>query len=203
MGEALADARVGAGLLAPGDLAAEVDGAQRVINAAGAVQMLRVAQFAGREQEPARDGSGLWVEVDYGVGHVSEFAADCVGPMLAMSPVAAGRKVDTAVVVASCLPVTLAAMGAGSLDSWRATIIAAELSEAGVGSCAAVEALVFPAVLAETPAGGEPAGAPGAGQGRFRCGPGQGCQGASGAVCAGLPVAGAGPDVLGGVVAGG
>jgi hypothetical protein len=71
--------------VAPVDLAAEVDGAQRVINAAFAVQALRVAQYAGREQE--RDRRGGWVDVDHGVGHVSEFASDCFGPMLAMGPV--------------------------------------------------------------------------------------------------------------------
>ncbi|MBC7558539.1 MAG: hypothetical protein H7270_04145, partial [Dermatophilaceae bacterium] len=73
MAEAFADAQTGAGFLAPGDLAAEVDGAQRVVNAAGAVQALRVAQYAGRQQEP--DGSGVWVDVDHWVGHVSELAS--------------------------------------------------------------------------------------------------------------------------------
>jgi hypothetical protein len=131
------------------DLAAEVDGAQRVINAASAVQALRVAQFAGREEE--QDASGAWVEVDHGVGHLGEFAADCFGPMLSMGSVAAGRKVETAAALASRLPVTLAAMSAGDLDPWRATIIATELGEAGRESCAAVEALIFPAVLDETP----------------------------------------------------
>ena len=68
-----------------------------------------------------------------------------------MGPVAASRKVATAAVLAAKLPRTLAAMGAGDLDSWRATIIATELSEAGPASCAAVEALIHPAVLAEAP----------------------------------------------------
>jgi hypothetical protein len=131
------------------DLAAEVDGAQRVINAASAVQSLRVAQFAGREHE--QGASGAWVEVDHGVGHLGEFAEDCFGPMLSMGSVAAGRKVQTAVALASRPPATLAAMSAGDLDAWRATIIAAELCEAGRQSYAAVEALIFPAVLDETP----------------------------------------------------
>ncbi|HEY8882507.1 MAG TPA: DUF222 domain-containing protein, partial [Dermatophilaceae bacterium] len=149
MREAFQDAKVGATSMAPLDLAAEVDGAQQVINAASAVQALRVAQHAGREEE--QDGTGAWVEVDHGVGHVSEFASDCFGPMLAMGPVAASRKVDTAAVLASKLPRTLAAMSAGDLDSWRATIIATELSEASPASCAAVEALIHPGVLAEAP----------------------------------------------------
>ncbi|MEP7191774.1 MAG: DUF222 domain-containing protein, partial [Actinomycetota bacterium] len=149
MREAFEDAQAGAGSLACADLAAEVDGAQQVINAASAVQALRVAQYAARVTE--QDGSGDWVEVDRGVGQVSEFASDCFGSMLAMSPVAASRRVDTAAALACRLPATLAAMSAGDLDSWRATIIATELTEASGESCAAVEALIFPAVLSETP----------------------------------------------------
>jgi hypothetical protein len=71
--------------------------------------------------------------------------------MLAMGPVAASRKVETAACLASRLPVTLAAMAAGDLDPWRATIIATELSEASGQSCAGVEDLIFPAVLGEAP----------------------------------------------------
>src|SRR5450759_1469804 len=149
MREAFEDARTGSTYLACLDLAAEVDGAQRVINAAAAVQALRVAQYAGREQE--QDGTGAWVEVDHGVGHVSEFASDCFGPALATGPVAAGRKFGTDAELAAKLPATLAAMAAGHLDSWRATIIATELSEASAESCAAVEALLHPAVLGEAP----------------------------------------------------
>ena len=122
--EAFEDARTGAALTPGVDLTAAVDGAQRVINAAGAVQALRVAQYAGREQE--QDPLGAWVEVDHGLGHVSEFAPDCFGPMLSMGFVAAGRKVATAAALAAKLPATLAAMAAGDLDSWRATIIATE-----------------------------------------------------------------------------
>jgi hypothetical protein len=89
--------------------------------------------------------------VDHGLGYVGEFASDCFGPMLAMGPVAASRKVETAAALACRLPVTLAAMSAGDLDSWRATIIATELFEASAASCAGVEALIFPAVLGEAP----------------------------------------------------
>jgi len=148
MREAFADAQASAGALAGADLAAQVDGAQQVINAACAVQILRVAQYAARVTQ--RDASGAWVEVEHPLGHVGEFAADCFGPMLAMGAVAAGRKVDTAAVLASRLPVTLAAMSAGDLDCWRATVIATELAEASAQSCAAVEALIFPAVLGES-----------------------------------------------------
>jgi Domain of unknown function (DUF222) len=71
--------------------------------------------------------------------------------MLAMGFVAAGRKVATAAALAARLPATLAAMSAGDLDSWRATIIATQLAEANAASCAEVEALIYPAVLGETP----------------------------------------------------
>jgi hypothetical protein len=149
MREAFADAQTGAEFLPCVDLAAEVDGAQQVINAASAVQTLRVAQYASREQE--QDPCGAWVEVDHGLGHVGEFAPDCFGPMLAMGFVAAGRKVNAAATLAAKLPSTLAAMSSGDLDPWRATIIATQLAEASRESCAAVEALIFPAVLGEAP----------------------------------------------------
>ncbi|NMM24651.1 MAG: DUF222 domain-containing protein [Phycicoccus sp.] len=149
MREAFEDAQTGTANMACRDLAGEVDAAQKVINAAAAVQVLRVAQYAARDEE--QDGTGRWVEVEHGLGHVSEFASDCFGPMLAMGSVAASRRVDTAAVLAAKLPATLAAMAAGDLDSWRATIIATELAEASVTSCAAVEALIFPTVLEEAP----------------------------------------------------
>ena len=56
MREAFEDAKTGAMFIASVDLAAEVDGAQQVINAASAVQAIRVAQYAAREQE--RDCAG-------------------------------------------------------------------------------------------------------------------------------------------------
>ncbi|MDQ1536003.1 MAG: hypothetical protein QOE58_396, partial [Actinomycetota bacterium] len=83
--EAFEDAQAGSESLPLQDLAAEVDGAQRVIIAMFAVQTLRVAQYAGRDEE--HDVTGAWVEVNHGVGHVWEFASDCFGPMLAMGPV--------------------------------------------------------------------------------------------------------------------
>jgi hypothetical protein len=66
MREAFEDAAAGAGSLPCVDLAAEVDRAQQVINAAGAAQALRVAQYAARVTE--QDGSGQWVEVEHDLG---------------------------------------------------------------------------------------------------------------------------------------
>src|SRR4026207_1536534 len=97
--EAFEDAQAGAVNVASVDLAAEVDGAQRVINAASAVQALRGAADGGGGAE--EDGAGARGEVDRGVGHLGQFAADCFGPMLAMGPVAAGRKVEVAAALAS------------------------------------------------------------------------------------------------------
>ncbi|MDQ1536520.1 MAG: hypothetical protein QOE58_913, partial [Actinomycetota bacterium] len=147
--EAFEDAQAGSEFMPRVDLAAEVDGAQRVISAASAVQTLRVAQYASRDE--VQDATGAWVEVDGGIGHMNEFASDCFGPMLAMGPIAADRKIHVATVLASKLPVTLAAMSAGDLDSWRATIIATELCEASRETCAAVEEIIFPKVLEEAP----------------------------------------------------
>ena len=53
-----------------------------------------MARYAAREDE--QDASGQWVEVEHGLGHVSQFAADAFGPMLAMGPVAPSRRVATA-----------------------------------------------------------------------------------------------------------
>jgi len=149
MREAFEDAQSGDAFMAGADLMAEVDGAQAVINAASAVQVLRVAQFAGREEE--QDSTGVWVDVDHGVGYVNEFAGDCFGPALSMGRIAASRKVQAAAILAAKLPATLAAMSAGDLDPWRATIIATQLAEASRASCAAVEALIYPSVLDHTP----------------------------------------------------
>ncbi|MDQ1535687.1 MAG: hypothetical protein QOE58_80, partial [Actinomycetota bacterium] len=60
--EAFEDAQAGSEFMPLVDLAAEVDEAQRVINAVFAVQTLRVAQYAGRDEE--RDAAGAWLEVD-------------------------------------------------------------------------------------------------------------------------------------------
>ena len=87
MREAFEDARAVVWSLPCADLAAQVDWAQQVINAACAVQALRVAQYAARVCE--QDACGQWVEVDQPLGQVGEFAAYCFWPMLAMGPVAA------------------------------------------------------------------------------------------------------------------
>jgi hypothetical protein len=72
------------------DLAAEVDAAQQGINAVAAEQALRVAQYASQQQE--QHTTGAHAEVDHGLGHVSEFAHDCFGPMLAVGSSRPGER---------------------------------------------------------------------------------------------------------------
>ena len=79
MREAFEGAQAWAAYLPCVDLAAKVDGAQRLINAASAVQAVRVTQYAAREQE--QDATRAWVEVEHSLGHLGEFASDCFGPM--------------------------------------------------------------------------------------------------------------------------
>ena len=68
-----------------------------------------------------------------------------------MGLAAAGREGGAARRGASGGPAHRAARRAGDLDPWRATIIATGRSEASAASCAAVEALIYPAVLQEAP----------------------------------------------------
>ncbi len=149
LSHALDAAQRGATELTDAELVGEVEALQRVINVASAAQAVRVAQFAAREEVRREDGS--WVSVDRGLGHVSEFAGDAFGPALGMSPIAARDRAGKSAIWAARLPATLAAMGVGDLDPWRATVIAEELSCADRDLCAAVERAVFPAVLDETP----------------------------------------------------
>ena len=76
--EVFADATAGGSsvdLGAPdlGELAGVVLAAQRVVNAASAVQAVGLAGIAARDEVRAGDGS--WVAVDRGAGFVGEFAA--------------------------------------------------------------------------------------------------------------------------------
>ena len=56
----------------------------------------------------------------------------------------------TAAALVSRLPGVLAAMGAGELDAWRASIVVAETAEATPGACARVEAMVLPRICSES-----------------------------------------------------
>jgi hypothetical protein len=133
------------------DLGAEVHAGQQVINAAAAVQALRVAQYASRQQE--QDTCGAWVEVDHGLGTRGRVrarllradAGDGVRRRRAQGrhrrrPGRADPRLGPS-----------RGMSSGDLGPWRATIIATQLCEANAASCATVEALIYPAVLEEPP----------------------------------------------------
>ena len=121
---------------------------QRVLNVTSAVQAVALAGVGALDEVQGTDGS--WIGVNRGAGFVGEFAAVTVAPMLGLTSAGAEDRVQTAAALVSRLPGTLAAMGAGELDSWRASIIATETAEATPAGCAQVEAIILPRVCSET-----------------------------------------------------
>jgi hypothetical protein len=146
--EVFADATARGASIDVGELAGVVLAAQRVVNAASAVQAVGLAGIASRDEVRAGDGS--WVAVDRGAGFVSEFAGVTVAPMLGLTSRGAEERVRTAAGLVSRLPGVLAAMGAGELDGWRASIVVAETAETTAEACARVEAMVLPRICSET-----------------------------------------------------
>ncbi|CAN5355508.1 hypothetical protein BH23ACT6_BH23ACT6_01000 [soil metagenome] len=132
-----------------GELLADVAQLQRVISVASAVQTVRLAQFAARDE--VQGGDGVFAEVDAGLGHVAEFRADDAAPVLALPPVMAQRRVHTAARLASVLPMTLRAVADGVLDPFRAQIVAEETLLASPETCRLVEERVFPVPAEVTP----------------------------------------------------
>ncbi|MGB5936461.1 MAG: DUF222 domain-containing protein, partial [Ornithinimicrobium sp.] len=132
-----------------GDLLADVGQLQRVISAASAVQTLRLAQFAARDE--VRDEHGAFAELDRGLGHVADFRSDDAAPVLALPPSMAERRVHTAARLASVLPATLRAVATGMMDPYRAQIVAEETVCASQETCALVEDRVYPAPAEITP----------------------------------------------------
>ena len=130
------------------ELAGVVLAAQRVVNAASAVQAVGLAGIAARDEVRAR--TGRWVAVDRGAGFVGEFAAVSVAPMLGLTSRGAEERVRTAAGLVSRLPGVLAAMGAGELDAWRASIVVAETAETTAEACARVEGMVLPRICSES-----------------------------------------------------
>ena len=131
------------------ELVEQIRGLQVAIGALNAAQTARIGQFAARGMEELWDGT---VErVDLGAGHVDEFASDTLAPMLGMSHGPAATRVRTAAKLLADLPVTLRAVAEGDLDLFRAHVIADELRLADREVCAAVEAMIHPAVCGDTP----------------------------------------------------
>jgi hypothetical protein len=133
-----------------------VERCQRVVNAAHAVQAVRMAQFAARED--VRHEDGTMGQRDLPIGHVNEFASCCVGPALGLAPRSADDRVGCAAMMASRLPTTLAAMAAGDVDWFRARALVEELADVTPEVAAHVEERLFPQVLEDS-----------AGEARRRC----------------------------------
>lgn len=185
--EEFEDSRIrgGAAVLSDADLARGVEAAQRVINAAQAVQVQRVAQYAAREDVRLEDGT--LAQQDRGVGHVSEFAAGVIGPRLGLSAAGADRKVGVSARLASRFAPTLGLMAAGELDEYRASVLVVELEDADPDVATAVQEVVLPGAPTRTAAQLRVAvGGRWPGWTRTPCASGSGAPGRSG-VCGGAP----------------
>lgn len=148
--EEFADSCTAPTSLSDAELAERVEASQRVVNAAAAVQVQRMAQYAARED--VRHEDGTLGQQDRPLGHVSEFASGVVGPVLGLSSAAADTKVGVAARLASVMAPTLRAMAAGELDDWRATVLTRELIDARPDTIAAVQDIVLPGAGGRTAA---------------------------------------------------
>ena len=148
LAEEFADSTAGGSRLSDPELVERVEAAQRVANMAFAVQAVRMAQYAAREDVLLEDGTVG--QRDRPLGHVSEFAAGVVGPALGLSPAGADAKVRVAARLAGVMRGTLGAVAVGDLDEWRATVLVRELRDASPEVIAAVEEAVLPKAVRET-----------------------------------------------------
>ncbi len=131
------------------ELMAEVAHLQDLICAASAAQTVRIAQFAAREDD--YDEHGVLLSMDRGMGHLSEFAGDDLAPVLGMAPMTAHKRARLSVKLCTDLPLTLRAVADGTLDLFRAQVIAEELELADRDVCGVVEGKVHPRVCQGTP----------------------------------------------------
>jgi len=121
-----------------GSVVKEIEECERVIAAAQARQLRALARFA---------------ELHPGVGGrtVDEFAADEIAPLLRISRNTAMARLDLAVEVSTRLPGTLAALDAGSIDLYKARIIAEVTRPLSARDAAAVEQHVLLRAGGQTP----------------------------------------------------
>lgn len=129
-------------------LTEDVSACQRAINALTAVQAVRMAQYAARED--VRHEDGTIGQRDFPVGHVSPFAAAVIGPELGLGARAAEDRVGISARVVSTMPGTLRAMASGELDWHRARVVATELQDSSPDVVAEVEDRLFPAALRDS-----------------------------------------------------
>ena len=121
-----------------GSVVKEIEECERVIAAAQARQLRALARFA---------------ELHPGVGGrtVDEFAADEIAPLLRISRNTAMARLDLTVEVSTRLPGTLAALDAGSIDLYKARIIAEVTRPLSARDAAAVEQHVLLRAGGQTP----------------------------------------------------
>ena len=129
-----------------------VAAAQKVINAASAVQLLGIEAWSRRAGEDIAADHAQWAAAHPGRPYPGprdehEFMDADLAPVLHVAPRTAQRTYDTARTLCALLPATLAAMRAGHLKPDRATAIAQEVPRLRPEICARVEADLFPAVL--------------------------------------------------------
>ena len=138
-----------------GDLAsaqAVVAATQRVLSAVSAVQVLGIEAWSRRTGEELAADRAAWGAAHPGRGYPGprdehEVMDAELAPVLHVAPRTAQRTYETARTVCAVLPVTWAAMRAGDLEPARAEAIAQEVPRLRPEVCAAVERVLFPAVL--------------------------------------------------------
>jgi hypothetical protein len=149
-----------------GEWLAVVGACQRGMNQLAAVQDVAVAAVARVERVWSEDGTVG--EVVHGPGRVALDAADLLAPLLGASHHRAQARVEEAVRFTGRVPVPVearesparsglggvhAAMRAGRLDAYRASVVAAELAEAPAEVARAVVAALEPYLGAEAAPG--------------------------------------------------
>ncbi|MDF8263036.1 HNH endonuclease signature motif containing protein [Luteipulveratus flavus] len=120
------------------DLQADVEAAQSLVNAATALQLVRIAQYAAttRHLDPLTDEVR---EVAHPLGHAAEFADVDLAPGLAWSPRQATARVEEAIDAVTKTPRLLDEMAAGAIDAGRVRRVTDALLEAPDSVCVRVE----------------------------------------------------------------
>ena len=100
-----------------GELESQAAECAAIVNAATAVQTVRIAQYAATER--ASDADGTDIEIDRGIGHVEEFADTDLAPAMCWSERQATARIGDAVDAITIAPALVDLMAAGAMDSWR------------------------------------------------------------------------------------
>ncbi|MDE9366656.1 HNH endonuclease signature motif containing protein [Luteipulveratus sp. YIM 133132] len=120
------------------DLMAQIEATQALVNAAMAVQAVRIAQYAATEQhvDPRTEATR---EVAHQLGHAAEFADVDLAPVMAWGPRQATARVEEAIDAVTKVPRLVDRMAAGVIDAARVERVTRELIEAPDAVCSDVE----------------------------------------------------------------